>query len=464
MKKFLNRIRPKNWFRKQSLLTRYFIIILAGILFIPIIMPLASISYLLSTQIIEGEFKPRFKYGNTAEIKDMWYAKAIEMEGKTDEYIHNDFEQLKKDYPEASFFWVDEKSVTRAEVPEQVNIPATWAAHEVVNFMKNSFNNDPYTIIAYMGKGNKGPSFMVMQIPRELVTDDNPAGSGTPYYVSFVLITFILFITVSLLFFRGIRRRLLHLQDAMVIEDEQGIPQTIKLSREDEIGALEQSFNGMIEQMRESKARQTEEEELRKTLIANLSHDLRTPLTIMNGHLYGMQREQLTEQGQQSLKVIQEKSQGLGELIDNLLAYTLMTSGRYSLTFKSQDVLRIARESAASWYPIWEKANIEADIDLPDMTLMWRVDKAAFQRVVDNLFQNIIRHAAQGRYVGLFVEEREGRQALVIVDRGPGIDAKSDAKGAGIGMAIINYLIKEMKLDWSIDSSPEGSRISIYER
>ncbi|OPA79257.1 hypothetical protein BVG16_09190 [Paenibacillus selenitireducens] len=462
MKKAIRKPRESKWFARQSLRSQYLLIVLGSFLFIPVVMPIVSVSYIVFGNMMNGNPKDDLKYGNASDVRAMWYAAAAEMEGKSTPQINLRLHELKAQYPEASIFWVNSAGATELELPPQAGIPDLWMPSDAVAFMKKSVNTDPYTVVAFMGKDNAHSSFMVLQMPRDLF--ERPATIGTPVYIAIIFTMFVLFVTISILFFRHIQRRLLHLQSAMALQDEHGIPKPVELRRTDEIGGLEAAFNGMIEQLHISRERQLEEEALRKSLIANLSHDLRTPLTVMSGHLYGLREEALSDRGRNSLSIVQDKVSGLSELIDNLLTHTLMTSGRYQLSPEPLDVLRLARESAAGWYPIWERENMEVEVLLPEEAWVWNVDKAGFQRILDNLFQNIVRHASQGGYIGLFVEQHAGRSALVIADRGTGIHSESGAKGAGIGLVIVNYLIVEMGLGLETDSSSEGTRIYIYER
>ncbi|MFD0959868.1 HAMP domain-containing sensor histidine kinase [Paenibacillus chungangensis] len=449
------------WFSAHSLKNQYLLIVLGAFLFIPIVLPVASVFYMIYDSILQGDEASGREYGNSSQLKEMWYDAAAGMEGLGTDEINGHMQQLYEQYPEASLFWVNGEGTTMLQLPFQSDIPQKWSVDDTVAFMKRSVGGDPYTVVAFLGKEHAGPGFMTMRMPREVIRAE-VSDTGTPFYLAFTLIVFLLFITVSVLFFRQIRRRMLRLQHAMALRDEHGVPMQVKLGRQDEIGALESAFNGMIVQLQDSRRRQAEEEGLRKSLIANLSHDLRTPLTVMNGHLYTLSQEHLSERGRQSLMTMQEKASGLGELIDNLLAYTLMTSGRYKLEPQSADVKRLMRESAAAWYPVWEHLGIEVDIRLEGESLLWEVDKSAFQRILDNLFQNVVRHAPQGRYIGLYTEMREGKLALVIADRGNGMNGDSDNKGAGIGMAIVDYLMGQMQLAWERESSSDGTRIYLF--
>ena len=304
-----------------------------------------------------------------------------------------------------------------------------------------------------------------MQLPRKYLNVQQPIASETAMYGVFTASMSGLFILVSWLFFVRIRKRLLRLRTAMKSSHTvTGIPQPVTLTKYDEIGQLEEGYNDMVIQLEEGQRRQREEEELRKSLIANLSHDLRTPDGDSKPYfLYG--REPLSPKGKESLSLIESKIADLGGLIDNLLSYNLLTSGRVQLSMEPTDVLRIVKESAAAWYPVWEKAGIEPEIQVRDEPLSWNVDVLWFRRLLDNLFQNVVRHAKSGQYIGIHTEEREGLEGvLVISDHGPGIESDSGNKGTGIGLAIVDHLTREMGLGCHVVSSDEGTRISIWKR
>lgn len=451
---------------RQSLLSRYLIIVLGAFLFIPIVLPLGSVIYMTANSIGGQEESGGMKYGRPTEMEAAWHAEASALHSSEANKVDAKLRELKTKYPEADMFWVDEDGRTKLHLSEDgSSIPDQWTTEEAIRFMKESIGGDPFTVVAFLGDTNSEAAFMVLQMPRSLLQAGSPGGEGTTFFILFIFAMFALFVAVSLLFFVQIRKRLLLLQSAMSVRNDHGLPAPVEQKRPDEIGGLEAAFNGMVEQLTAGRLRQQEEEDLRKRLISNLSHDLRTPLTVMRGHLYTLGKENLSDKGKVSLQALEQKTEGLGELIDNLLAYTLMTSGRYKLKPEPVDVWRLVRESAAAWYPVWEKAGIEADIQLPAEPLMWQIDKLAFRRVLDNLFQNVVRHAAEGKFVGLYVEVIERRAALVVADRGlgmKGMPIASEDKGAGIGLAIVDYLLREMGLAWRRESSEQGTRIYIF--
>src|SRR5690606_31635953 len=149
---------------------------------------------------------------------------------------------------------------------------------------------------------------------------------------------------------------------------------------------LGQAFNHMIDDLESSRKREQEEEALRKQLIANISHDLRTPLTTIRGHAYTLQKENLSTKGKESLLLIENKVDMLSMLLDNLLSFSLLSAGKYPIERSKTDVTRVLRTSVASWYPIFEKEGFEVNIQLLEKAAYWDIDPHWFTSILDNLF------------------------------------------------------------------------------
>ncbi|WP_420539692.1 histidine kinase dimerization/phospho-acceptor domain-containing protein [Paenibacillus polymyxa] len=447
---------------RNSLLFRYLVIIVLAMMLLPIVLPVTTLIYSILLNL-QTDIKPKNPYyPSTTQTEHSWHREAIALKGASPEQISAHLRKIQQDmFPDSQIFWVDTAGLTRLELPTQPNIPKQWSAAQAIAFMKQASSEGPFTVVAFIGGGkddvNQG--YMVLKVPRSFFEHPTSDNGMLMYYLLFILLVLGAFIFVSLLFFGGIRRRLLQLQAAMSQRGEDGLPILVATGRPDEIGKLEESFNRMVEQLAESRGRERQEEELRKRLVADLSHDIRTPLTVVRSHLYTLDAENLSSKGKQSITLMENKLKDLGSLIDNLLTYNLLSSGKYTMNNEPRDILRLVRECAASWYPVWEKEGFEVDIDLPEHSLVWNVDEQGFRRLLDNLFQNVVRHAASGRYIGIQVQKDNGREALVITDKGPGMEQQSSEKGAGIGLAITELLAREMNLEREISSSSDGTQI-----
>ncbi|MEK5643267.1 MULTISPECIES: HAMP domain-containing sensor histidine kinase [Paenibacillus] len=249
------------------------------------------------------------------------------------------------------------------------------------------------------------------------------------FYISVLLFGFIMvaFVILSWLFFLKLQKRLAHLQEVMSSSAKNNSfpkPISVQAARMDEIDQLGSSFNWMIQRLEDSRKREYEEELLRHRLIANLSHDLRTPLTILRGHVTRLNKESISLDGQNSLTEINHTITRVGDLMDDLFSYTLLTSGKHPFQSTSTDIGRLVRASVAAWYPLFEEKEIQLDVDLPtEETFYWEADPKWMTRILDNLFQNIIRHAAEGKYINIVVDVE--KEQIIVADRGPGMDNSS---------------------------------------
>ncbi|WP_410768761.1 sensor histidine kinase [Fontibacillus sp. BL9] len=285
------------------------------------------------------------------------------------------------------------------------------------------------------------------------------------FYVTVLLFGFIIvaFVILSWLFFLKLQKRLACLQEIMSFSAKNNSfpePISVQADRMDEIDQLGSSFNWMIHQLEGSRKRAYEEELLRHRLIANLSHDLRTPLTILRGHVTRLNNESMSLEGQHSLTEINHTITRVGDLMDDLLSYTLLTSGKHPYIPASTDIVRLVRASVAAWYPVLEENGFQLDVDLPaEETFYWEADPKWMTRVLDNLFQNIIRHAAEGKYANIVVDVK--RELIIVADRGPGLDKSSHEGGAGIGLSTCHYMLKKMNLKANFTSNEYGTKVTI---
>ncbi|GGO00055.1 sensor histidine kinase [Saccharibacillus kuerlensis] len=538
---------------RHSLMARYLMLVGLAIFLLPIILILVMVLYLGYTYLIWQPGQPdvdRGKYVNSSTLGNDWHQLAESLDGASADEIVRAVKAFRTENPLVQVAAVDAEGQTLYEEPQRDSIPDAWTAGWTAEFMKRATanNSEVFAVVAFVGEKDdplldRQQGFIVAEVPRAMTVSAVPNQNGRmPQFVaiSLFVLLFLLFAFLSWAFFYRIRKRLVRLQEAMTAYDDAGIPLPVGPGkRQDEITTLEGTFNQMVHKLRAGREREREEEELRKKLIANLSHDLRTPLTVIRSHAYSLESEPLGERGRESLTLMARKLDDLGGLIDNLLSYTLIAAGRYPMRIEETDVLRIVRTAAAQWYPVFEKEGMEVDADLPEESMLWHVDREWLIRILDNLFQNAVRHAKEGRYIGLSLGPPgpDGRRPLQIRDKGPGMRgdealqpsavkpdgsdaAKSDETGfngassddihaeesqpgegrvrlaansavqaadmptalqensvpdgqrghrrrnplhgAGIGLSIVDLMIREMGMSWNMESGAEGVTVTIW--
>lgn len=298
--------------------------------------------------------------------------------------------------------------------------------------------------------------FGVYPFPDQNSTDPANSLNGVSVLIGLMLLVFVI---GSWLFFYRLRKQLIRLQKAMSVPaDGSWIPAPVS-ERDfgmDEMGQLATSFNRMIQQLRDSRLREQEEEQLRRQLIANLSHDLRTPLTALRGQAARLQKEKLSPAGSTSLAAVDRTITHISELMEAQLSYTLLTAGKYPYCPVPTEMLGLIRKTIATWYPAFEDAGFHIEIAIPETAAFsWQIDPGWMRRILDHLLQNVLRHADVGRYIRIAVDVKQER--ITIEDHGPGIDAISANRGAGIGLQMTQHMIKEMKLYLEIVSGVAGT-------
>lgn len=452
---------------KNSLMSRYLLIVIIAMVFLPIAFMSTGLLFGILYPFVHSAKDDNLPYGSSIQIETDWHEEAKKLSGLPEDSVRSRLAELGEHYKESTILWVDDTGMTSFKKPDTLQVQSRWKPSDAVEYMKNAQGNtEVYTVVAFIGGGQEdlGEGFISLALPRDVLSRSSDTGGWAIYNTLAMIIILGLFMLISWSFFRRISKRLTRLEVAVSTPGADGIPLPVEVRQPDEIGQLEKSFNGMVHQLRDSRGRQQEEEQLRKNLIADLSHDLRTPLTVVRGHLHALHKEPLTANGQESLHRIEGKIDDLGGLIDNLLSYNLLSSGKYTMKLQQADVVRIVRESTAAWYPLWESAEFTIDIELSEQPLIWNVDIQGFRRVLDNLFQNIMRHAKSGRYVRVATAQHLGETCIVIEDRGPGISGDSASAGAGIGLRIVDLLLEGMELSREAESSERGTSIMIGPR
>ncbi|UOR11181.1 sensor histidine kinase [Halobacillus amylolyticus] len=447
----------KKWLK--SLQAKYLLLILLAFLALPISFPFVSMVVYLPATLLE---EPNEPYGNHSTFEARWNKEADALSGAEDEQVSARLYELYEEFPDASMFWVNEQGETMETVNYEDSLPEQWSSSYTVQFMKNNYDNDPFTVVSFIGESEENQGFMVVQLDREFIGPPITQLSSFYNYVfgAVILLFMSVFVFLSWLFFKKFHKRLVRLQDAMERKGEAGIPFPVKRSNDDEIGQLEESFNHMIHELEESRQREQQEEKIRRELIANLSHDLRTPLTTIRAALNGVSPEVTSEQGRNKLLSVNNKIDYVSELIDNLFSFTLLTGKKYPYHPEKMEMNRFIRETAAHWYPALEEHEIEVDVQTLDTPIYWNVDPKWMERVFDNLLQNLVRYASDGRYAGLVVTH----DTITVEDNGPGMERTADRQGAGIGLSIVELMTREMNVKLAIETNKQGTKVNITKK
>lgn len=212
----------------------------------------------------------------------------------------------------------------------------------------------------------------------------------------------------------------------------------------------------------EDRERHQEYERRRSLMLSDIAHDLKTPITTINGYAQALRDGVVTgeEKKKQYLDAICNKSQRMDDLISLLFEYVKIDSEGFSLHREKEDIVELLRENVALFYADFERKGIEVELDIPEQCIWWEIDKIQFSRAVANLLTNELRHVDSGEVVLirlLWDEDRE-RLSILFGDTGEQIsdgvakhifepfvmgDASRSTKGgSGLGLSISSKIVK----------------------
>ncbi|MFD2655618.1 sensor histidine kinase [Gracilibacillus thailandensis] len=440
----------------MKLSTKYILVILLSILIFPISFFGVNFLYYLLLNFLSTIYNEESI--SEQDLEQLWEEKIASLAYQETNYIINELEDFDIESDEIIYWIGDDGEIIFSTEHREASLSVT----DTIEFVQNKQNEDYYSNFTYL-EGEEKSGYIILQIPNQNIGTDREIldQKYSSFWYLFLFTIWSLFVYITWLFFKKTSKRLTEIQAHMEENKNKLTPSKMIVEKKDEIGALKESFNLMVDDLNESHKKEEKEKKIRKQLIASLSHDLRTPLSIINGHVHKLRELPLDKEVEESLFVITKKVTFLSELIDNLSSYTVLSEGRLPLTMEKKEVIPIIRTSLIDWYPLFEDMGFEIDIDLSH-SFIWEIDEIWLLRILNNLFQNIKRHAYQGKYINVKTGRQDNIEYITIVDRGPGMEELSNNKGKGIGLSIVHMMVEQMNLSLDITSHYDGTQVTIY--
>jgi len=181
-----------------------------------------------------------------------------------------------------------------------------------------------------------------------------------------------------------------------------------------------------------------------KEAVTNISHDLRTPLTAINGYLDLLEREEKGENVQRYLSQILNRTEALKNLTEELFRYSVVTSSQ-ELKPERMDVVRALEESLLSFYAVMQEKSIRPEIQLPEQPVYRELDAGAVNRIFSNIISNALKYSDGDFFVEMnddgkiTFSNRAGNLNTVAVgrlfDRFYTVEASRNSTGLGLSIA-----------------------------
>ncbi len=222
-------------------------------------------------------------------------------------------------------------------------------------------------------------------------------------------------------------------------------------------------------------------DKIKSRFFANISHEFRTPLTLIQGPLQQIEetlkgKEGIVNVPVRHLKTMRRNTDRLLELVNQLLDLSKLDSGKMKLQIIKGDVLQLLKILTGSFESMAERKGIHYHVHFPEQTHIVFFDKDKLEKIFSNLLANAFKYTPEQGSVSVMVDAEEGRLRFSIEDNGPGISKKeldkifdrfyqvegTEDKGSGIGLALVKELVDLYRGQISVSSEPgKGSRFKV---
>ena len=219
----------------------------------------------------------------------------------------------------------------------------------------------------------------------------------------------------------------------------------------DELGELVDNINDMSLKISQA-------EKIQQEFISSVSHELRTPLTAISGWAETLSADPGAniDQTKRGLGIILKESRRLTTMVEELLEFTKMQDGRFTLRVESVDLASELEDAVYTYRELFRQEGIDVSYAGPDEDVAPIVaDSERMKQVFCNVLDNAAKHGGNGKKIDVSAAQEDGKFVIRVRDHGPGIPEEelpfvkqkfykgsSKARGSGIGLAVCDEIVR----------------------
>lgn len=229
---------------------------------------------------------------------------------------------------------------------------------------------------------------------------------------------------------------------------------------ENEFLQIRDAFNEMAERLETAQKEKIRMEEARNRMFIDISHDLKTPVTVISGYSKALAENMVRDEGKRKryIEAIYNKSMYVSKLIEDLFELAKLDFRETGMDLKNTDLAEFLRNMAAEHYELLEDKGFELELHIPQDRVMYMIDRKEMTRAVSNILVNAVRHNPPGTSVLAGLYDMPDRTYIVIADSGEGIpedirdtifdpfvkaDGSRRSGGTGLGLAIARKIVEK---------------------
>ncbi|MFC1941811.1 sensor histidine kinase [Chloroflexota bacterium] len=265
----------------------------------------------------------------------------------------------------------------------------------------------------------------------------------------------LLAVAIALIFTFILSRRILAPVKALTLAARRlgkgDFSQRVHSSDKGEVGELALSFNSMADDLEHT-------EQLRRNMVADVAHELRTPLSNLSGYLEAI-RDGVIKPDSDTIHSLNEEASTLSRLVDDLQELNLVDAGKLNLNFHQEDISELINQVVTALQHKARIKNINVSTSLPDKLTPVSIDSHRIKQVMHNLLDNAVAHTGHGGTINVSAQQQDNVLKISVTDTGEGIPAEQlpniferfyrvdksrtrSTGGSGLGLTITKRLVE----------------------
>ena len=271
-------------------------------------------------------------------------------------------------------------------------------------------------------------------------------------------------------FRRGIQKQLKEISQKLEkIQDTDSDENIMMFTDEQALMELLVQINRLLENQRKMKVDYRRSQISAKKMLSNISHDIKTPMTVILGYLEIM-RINGDKEDEMLLKV-EQKAKRVMELINQFFTLAKLEAGDMELEISRINICEVCRENILDFYELLKQKEFQVEVKIPEEAVFIMGNKEALHRILYNLISNVIRYGLDGRYLGLVLRSVKNDVYSDVIDKGKGIEKEfagnvferlftmEDSRnrriqGNGLGLTIAQTLAQQLGGEIVLESEP----------
>ncbi len=358
---------------------------------------------------------------------------------------------------------------------------------EAVVFQSSTANRNVKSIIGIMPLVSNG------EVNTALITLSSlqPIGEASSVikelYVYFYLIALVLIFMISFILSRMISKPLVDLNNVASKMTDFDFSAKYEVKSRDEIGSLGRTLNFLSEKLgnalneltiannklKEDIEKEKQLEKMRKEFVAGVSHELKTPISIINGYAEGLKDNILEDEKDFFIDVILDESEKMAWLVNDMLDLSTLESGTYKLKIDEFPLAELINSLYSKYNNRLKNKNIKILFEQKYKKYCVDGDEFRIEQVLINLLDNAVKHTPENGNITVNIKESEDTLVTEIINEGRPVpddeinfiwdkfykidkSRNRDIGGTGIGLSIVKDILELHKSNYGVENVASG--------